>query len=330
MQKLSEFIESQVILPCDASDLNTMFESVARAAVKISAKVMRAGILDVLGSAGAENIQGEVQQKLDVLADEILIKSLGNSGLFAAAASEENEEIVIFEGSKSAPYVIAFDPLDGSSNIDVNVSIGTIFTIFRRVDQSKEVSVKDFFQAGDKQLAAGYVIYGTSTMMVMSTGNGLNAFTLNPDESTFYLTHADILIPKSGRIFSINEGNYSSFHQGLKRYIGWCKSDQTDLGSPYSARYIGSMVADIHRNFLKGGLFLYPPTTSSPNGKLRLLYECMPMAFLAENAGGKASTGLERILDLQVEGLHQRCPIYIGSANMVEKVINFLDNPDMQ
>ncbi|MEQ8521246.1 MAG: class 1 fructose-bisphosphatase, partial [Vicingaceae bacterium] len=300
MQKLSEFIESQVILPCDASDLNTMFESVARAAVKISAKVMRAGILDVLGSAGAENIQGEVQQKLDVLADEILIKSLGNSGLFAAAASEENEEIVIFEGSKSAPYVIAFDPLDGSSNIDVNVSIGTIFTIFRRVDQSKEVSVKDFFQAGDKQLAAGYVIYGTSTMMVMSTGNGLNAFTLNPDESTFYLTHADILIPKSGRIFSINEGNYSSFHQGLKRYIAWCKSDQTDLGSPYSARYIGSMVADIHRNFLKGGLFLYPPTTSSPNGKLRLLYECMPMAFLAENAGGKASTGLERILDLQV------------------------------
>ena len=328
MQNLKDFINGQSILPCDSGEMTAMMDAVAEAAVRIHGKVVRAGLINILGAAGVENVQGEEQQKLDVLANDIMIDCLAESKIFAAAASEENENIIAFKDSPNAPYIIAFDPLDGSSNIDVNVSIGTIFSIYQRPNMSKAVSAEDFFQVGDNQLAAGYVIYGTSTMMVMTTGNGLNGFTMNPDDKEFYLTHDDMCIPESGRIYSINEGNFASFPAGLKRYLSWCKSEDNDKKSPYAARYIGSMVADMHRNFLKGGVFLYPATSSSPKGKLRLLYECHPMAFLAEAGGGQASTGTKRLLDLEVKELHQRTPIIVGSTKMVDKVIKMLENPD--
>ena len=328
MLKLSDFIEGQSILPSDSSDMKAMMLAISDAAVKIRAKVIRAGLINILGAAGAENVQGEEQQKLDVLANDLMIEALSASNIFAAGASEENEDIIVFPKSANARYVIAFDPLDGSSNIDVNVSIGTIFSIYSRKDMDRPVSKKDFFQVGDNQLAAGYVIYGTSTMLIMTTGNGLNGFTLNPDDREFYLTHDDMRIPESGKYYSVNEGNFESFPIGLKRYLAWCKSDHNDRKAAYSARYIGSMVADIHRNFLKGGIFVYPATSSSPKGKLRLLYECHPMAFLAEAAGGQAHSGDKRILDLEVSELHQRTAIYIGSSNMVEKLVSYLDNPD--
>jgi fructose-1,6-bisphosphatase I len=218
---------------------------------------------------------------------------------------------------------VLFDPLDGSSNIDVNVSIGTIFSIFRRLDDSKPVGIEDFLQPGNKQVAAGYVIYGSSTMLVYTTGNGVNGFTLDPSIGTFCLSHPNIRMPENGKIYSINEGNFNQMQEGVKNYIRYCQEDDKASSRPYSGRYIGSLVADFHRNLLKGGIYIYPGTQKAPEGKLRLLYECNPLAMIAEQAGGKASTGTQRILDIQPDKLHQRVPFFVGSKNMVEQAESF-------
>jgi len=246
---------------------------------------------------------------------------LSSGGETCAVASEENEEMVPInsEISKNAKYVVAMDPLDGSSNIDVNVSIGTIFSIYRRTTLSGPSNLSDFMQKGTEQVAAGYVIYGSSTMMVYTTGKGVNGFTLDPSIGEFCLSHPDMKIPKQGFIYSVNEGNYAHFPEGVKKFIKFCQEEDEKSKRPYSSRYIGSLVADFHRNLLKGGIYIYPATAKSPKGKLRLLYECNPLAFIVEQAGGKASDGFNRILDIQPTSLHQRTPLFIGSPDMVSK-----------
>jgi fructose-1,6-bisphosphatase I len=242
-------------------------------------------------------------------------------------ASEEEDNFISFNGaiSKSGKYVVLIDPLDGSSNIDVNVSIGTIFSIYRRLSLSGGATLEDFLQKGTEQAAAGYIIYGSSTMMVYTTGNGVNGFTLDPSIGEFCLSHPDITIPNKGIIYSINEGNYVHFPEGVKRYIKYTQEEDLKTQRPYTSRYIGSLVADFHRNMLKGGVYLYPETAKSPKGKLRLLYECNPLAFIAEQAGGMASNGTKRILDIEPKELHQKTPLYIGSSAMVEKIEEFLE-----
>lgn len=321
MQSLNDFFTSKNDLPAGNADVVTVLHAILLASKNISKNVNRAGLIDILGAAGAENVQGEEQQKLDVIADVELMNRLKDSGIVAAAASEENEEIVILNDSDKGKYVVTFDPLDGSSNIDVNVSIGTIFSIYERNSEIGNLSEKDFLRKGDEQVMAGYVIYGSSTMLVLTYGKGVNAFTLDPDSNEYALSHPSIKTPESGKIYSINEGNAFSFDHALNDYINYCKGSDNDLGKAYSARYIGSMVADIHRNLIKGGIFIYPATKSAPDGKLRMLYECMPMAFLAEQAGGIATSGKDRILDIILEKLHQRSPVIIGSKKMVNKLM---------
>lgn len=304
-----------------------MLHHVGIAAKKINREVNKAGLVDILGRAGSENVQGEDQQKLDVYANETFIAELKASGECCGVASEENQDVVIFEEgmARDAKYIFCMDPLDGSSNIDVNVSIGTIFSVYRRKSAVGEVAnVEDFLQSGCEQVAAGYVIYGSSTMLVYTTGNGVNGFTLDTSIGEFCLSHPNIRTPKDGKIYSINEGNYEKFPVGVKKYIKYCQETDKKTNRPYTSRYIGSLVADFHRNLLKGGIFIYPETNSHPNGKLRLLYECNPIAFIAEQAGGIATDGEHRILEIQPETIHQRVPFYTGSANMVEKVQEFL------
>jgi fructose-1,6-bisphosphatase I len=269
-------------------------------------------------------VQGEEQQKLDVVADQQFIRAFEQGGEICGIASEENDEFVAFtsESARNGKYVVLFDPLDGSSNIDVNVSIGTIFSIYRRVSPVGSLAnMDDMLQPGTEQVAAGYVLYGSSTMLVYSTGHGVNGFTLDPSIGEFCLSHPDLRMPESGRIYAMNEGNLHRVEEGLVDYISFCRSYDNDKGAPYSGRYIGSLVADFHRSLIKGGIYIYPDTTDSPEGKLRLLYECNPLAYIAEQAGGLATTGRKRILDLQPERLHQRVPFYIGSKNMVEKAM---------
>jgi fructose-1,6-bisphosphatase I len=282
--------------------------------------------VDILGEHGTTNIQGEKVKKLDVYANEQFIFALSSGGETCAIASEENDELVPITTavSKGAKYIVCVDPLDGSSNIDVNVSIGTIFSIYRRTDFEKPITEKDFLQQGTEQVAAGYVIYGSSTMLVYTTRRGVNGFTLDPSIGEFCLSHPDMKCPEAGTIYSINEGNYAQFPDGVKRYIKYCQVEDTATSRPYSSRYIGSLVADFHRNLLKGGIFLYPSTAKSPKGKLRLLYECNPLAFIIEQAGGKASDGQRRILELMPKSLHQRTPLFIGSTQMVAKVEEFM------
>ncbi|HRS37881.1 MAG TPA: class 1 fructose-bisphosphatase, partial [Bacteroidia bacterium] len=255
----------------------------------------------------------------DVFANEQFISALSAGGETCAVASEENEGLINIDSevSKNAKYVVCVDPLDGSSNIDVNVSIGTIFSIYRRTSFGGIVEETDYLQRGTEQVAAGYIIYGSSTMLVYTTGKGVNGFTLDPSIGEFCLSHPDMKCPKSGKIYSINEGNYAHFPDGVKKYIKYCQEIDSATERPYSSRYIGSLVADFHRNLLKGGVFIYPSTHKSPKGKLRLLYECNPLAFIIEQAGGKASDGFRRILDVQPTSLHQRTPLFIGSADMV-------------
>jgi fructose-1,6-bisphosphatase I len=272
-------------------------------------------------------VQGEDVKKLDIIGNEMFIWALSKGGEVCVMASEENDDIVPLEGkySKYGKYVICIDPLDGSSNIDVNVSIGTIFSIYHRVTEpGTDPNIKDVLQAGNKLVAAGYVVYGTSTMLVYSTGKGVNGFTLDPSIGEFCLSHPDIKTPADGKIYSINEGNAAEFPEGNKNYLNWVKETDKSTSRPYSARYIGSMIADFHRNLLKGGVFIYPPTAKSPNGKLRLMFECIPMSFIAEQAGGKSTTSKERILDIEPSELHQRVPIIMGSPNMVDKVLEFM------
>lgn len=325
MVTLIDFIRSAKNLPLPEKDALGLLQALTGASAVISKNVNRAGLIDILGTAGAENVQGEEQQKLDVFADNELLKWFRKSELVAAAASEENEEIVVLNDNGKGRYVVAFDPLDGSSNIDVNVSIGTIFSVYVRSSEPGKVSVSDFLRKGSEQILAGYIIYGSSTMLVLTYGNGVNGFTLDPESGSFGLSHPDIKTPVIGKVYSLNEGNAQSFEPGLNEYINYCKSKDNDSGKPYSARYIGSMVADIHRNMIKGGIFIYPGTNSSPAGKLRLLYECFPMAFLAEQAGGLATSGKVRILEIGLQNLHQRSPVIIGSANMVKYLLSKLE-----
>ncbi len=324
---LGEFIiEKQEEFQYSSGELSRIINSIRLAAKVVNYKVNKAGLVDIVGAAGEQNIQGEDQQKLDVYANEVFIQTLINREIVCGIASEENDDFITVEGTDKChnnKYVVLMDPLDGSSNIDVNVSVGTIFSVYRRITPvGTPVTIEDFLQPGINQVAAGYVIYGTSTMIVYTTGHGVNGFTLNPAIGTFYLSHPNMKFKEDGKIYSINEGNYVHFPQGVKDYLKYCQEDAGDR--PYTSRYIGSLVSDIHRNIIKGGIYIYPSTLKAPNGKLRLLYECNPMAFIAEQAGGKASDGFSRTMEVKPTELHQRVPFFCGSINMVEKAEEFM------
>ena len=321
---LNEFVmERQSDFPYASGDLTRLLTDIGIAGKIINHKVNKAGLQDILGAAANINVQGETQMKMDVFSDETLLNAMRWGGQVAGAGSEENEKYFAFdqEHCKKAKYVILFDPLDGSSNIDVNVSIGTIFSIFRRKSSIGDLAnVNDFLQKGDEQVAAGYIIYGSSTMLVYTTGHGVNGFTLQPSIGEFFLSHPKMQIPEDGAIYSMNEGNLNSCEKGVQEYIAWCKESEKKTNRPYSARYIGSLVADFHRNLIKGGIYIYPGTTKNKSGKLRMQYECNPLAFICEQAGGKATDGHRRIMEIVPTDLHQRSPLFIGSKNMVEKV----------
>jgi len=321
VQTLGQFIiERQAEFPYAKGELSRLLRDIGIAAKIVNREVNKAGLIDIMGATGDANTYGENQQKLDVYANEQFIAALSSGGECCFIASEENDEIVTVKSavSRTAKYLVAIDPLDGSSNIDVNAPVGTIFSIYRVREGGTAENVLRQLPSGDHQVAAGYVIYGSSAMLVYTTGHGVNGFTLDPSIGEFCLSHRNLKIPANGVIYSINEGNYINFPQGVKDYIKYCQIEDASTNRPYTSRYIGSMVADIHRNLIKGGIFIYPTSTAYPNGKLRLLYECNPMAFLIEQAGGKASNGHTRILDICVSNLHQRSAIFIGSANMVE------------
>ncbi len=329
---LGEFIiENQKDFQYSSGELSRIFNSIRLAAKVVSYKVNKAGLVDIIGSAGDKNIQGEDQQKLDVYANETFIQTLINREIVCGIASEENDDFITVQGSDNSnnnKYVVLMDPLDGSSNIDVNVSVGTIFSVYRRISPlGTPVTLEDFLQPGINQVAAGYVIYGTSTMIVYTTGHGVNGFTLNPAIGTFYLSHPKMKFPVDGAIYSVNEGNYVHFPQGVKDYIKYCQLEEEDR--PYTSRYIGSLASDMHRNMIKGGIYLYPTSSGAAKGKLRLLYECNPMAFIAEQAGGKASDGVSRIMEILPTALHERTPFFCGSANMVEKVEEFINKAEL-
>lgn len=326
MKTLGEFIvDKQNDFPHATGELTTLISSIKLGAKIIHRDINKAGLIDILGASGAENIQGEQQMKLDLFANEKLKAALKARGIVAGIASEEEDEFVIFEGAEQGKYVVLMDPLDGSSNIDVNVSVGTIFSIYHRISQpGTPVTEADFMQPGNRQVAAGYVVYGSSTMLVYTTGCGVHAFTYDPSLGVFCLSNERITFPPTGNIYSINEGNYIRFPPGVKKYIKFCQEEDSATQRPYTSRYIGSLVADFHRNLLKGGIYLYPGTASHPGGKLRLLYECNPMAFLAEQAGGKASDGAHRIMDIQPQSLHQRSPFFVGNQTMVDEVEQFI------
>jgi fructose-1,6-bisphosphatase I len=328
-QSLGEFIiENQSEFKYSSGELSRLINSIRLAAKVVNHKVNKAGLVDILGAAGDTNIQGEDQQKLDVFANEVFINTLTNREIVCGIASEEEDHFITIKGRNQKndnKYVVLIDPLDGSSNIDVNVSVGTIFSVFRRITPSgTPVTIDDFLQPGINQVAAGYIVYGTSTMIVYTTGHGVNGFTLNPAIGTYYLSHPNMKFPENGHIYSVNEGNYVHFPQGVKDYIKYCQKEEDDR--PYTSRYIGSLVSDFHRNMIKGGIYIYPNTSKNPEGKLRLLYECNPMAMIAEQAGGKASNGFERILEIQPTTLHQRVPFFSGSIKMVEKAEEFMAN----
>jgi fructose-1,6-bisphosphatase I len=320
---LGQFIiEKQNDFPYSKGELSRLLRDIGIAAKIVNREVNKAGLMDIFGDVGTINIQGESQKKLDVFANDQFIAALKSGGECCIVASEENDEIIEIDGevSKNAKYIVAMDPLDGSSNIDVNVALGTIFSIYRRVSNTGSATLKDVLQKGTEQVAAGYIIYGSSTMLVYTTGKGVNGFTLDPSIGEFCLSHPEMKIPENGIIYSINEGNYIHFPEGVKKYLKYCQVEDKQTSRPYTSRYIGSMVADIHRNMIKGGIFIYPTTSGAPNGKLRLVYECNPMAFIIEQAGGRATDGFNRILDKKVSTLHERSAIFIGSKNMVLKV----------
>lgn len=325
---LNDFVTlRQKDFPYAKGELSSLLYHIGTAAKIVNKKINKAGLVDIIGRSGSVNIQGETQQKLDVFADKTFISALMASGECCGVATEENQNEIIFTDklSRKGKYIVCMDPLDGSSNIDYNVSVGSIFSIYRRLSsRGDKVTNSDFIQEGTKQAAAGYVIYGSSTMLVYTTGNGVNGFTLDPSIGEFCLSHQSIKTPEDGRIYSINEGNYIHFPDGIKKYIKFCQEKDEPTGRPYTSRYIGSLVSDFHRNLLMGGVFLYPRNANAPNGKLRLVYECNPVAFIAEQAGGEASDGKNRIVAITPESLHQRSPFYAGSKNMVRKIERLL------
>jgi fructose-1,6-bisphosphatase I len=327
-QTLGEFIiDNEKKFKYSTGELSRLISSIRLAAKVVNHEVNKAGLIDILGASGEENIQGETQQKLDVYANDIFINTLINREIVCGIVSEEEDEFICVnsvDGKYQNKYIVLMDPLDGSSNIDVNVSVGTVFSIFRRISPVGEpVTAQDFLQPGKNQIASGYIVYGTSTMLVYTTGHGVNGFTLNPAIGTFYLSHPDIKIPQTGHMYSVNEGYYLTFPTGIKKYIKYCQEEVDDR--PYTSRYIGSMVSDFHRNMLKGGIYLYPSSTRYPDGKLRLLYEANPIAFLTEQAGGIACDGKTRILDIKPTEIHQRVSFICGSSEMVKKAMEFMD-----
>jgi len=321
---LDEFTIQQLRnFPNATGELSSLLRDIGLAAKRVNVEVNKAGLVDILGDAGAVNVQGEDVKKLDVFANNQFAGVLRHGISCAGIASEEFDEHIPFNDaiSKNSKYVCLFDPLDGSSNIDVNISIGTIFSVYRRVSEKGEaVTKEDFLQPGIRQVAAGYIIYGSSTMLVYATRRGVNGFTLDPSIGEFCLSHPDIKCPEYGQIYSVNHGNFFRYEQSVQKYIDLCQKKNEDNGGPYSQRYTGSMVADLHRNLLKGGIFMYPQTTDKPKGKLRLLYECNPFAFIIEVAGGKAIDGRRRILDIHPAELHERSPFFAGSKGMMEEL----------
>lgn len=322
---LEEFIiQAQNRFPGATGELSQLLRDISLAAKIISREVNKAGITNILGYDGSTNIHGESVKKLDLFADNQLISALERSGITCMVISEENDGIVQLSSS-GGKYIVYMDPLDGSSNIDVNVSIGSIFSIYMReprFDQS--LREEDALQPGTKQVAAGYVLYGSSTTLAYTTGLNVSLFTLDPSLGEFMLSDRKVQIPDHGKIYSINEGSYNSWDLGLKKYIKYCQEDDPESGRPYSARYIGSMVADLHRTLIKGGIFIYPHSKRYPNGKLRLMYECNPLSFIIEQAGGMATDGHQRILEIEPTAIHQQTPIYIGSKENVSHVMDFL------
>jgi fructose-1,6-bisphosphatase I len=320
-------LEGQRKVKGATGELTSLLQQITLCTKIIASRVNMAGLADVLGLTGETNVQGEEVQKLDELANTTLIRNLSRGGRVCALGSEEESEpILVPEGYPSGKYVVLFDPLDGSSNIDVNVSIGTIFSIHERITEvGKRGTVADLLQVGRKQVAAGYVIYGSSTMLVYTTGKGVHGFTLDPSVGEFFLSHVNITIPERGKIYSVNEGNSMIWEEPVKRWAEWMKTPSDDKARPYSARYVGSLVADFHRTLLKGGVFAYPADKKNEHGKLRLMYEAAPLAMIAEQAGGSASTGSESILDLVPHDLHQRVPLYIGSKGDVADALAFIN-----
>ncbi len=325
---LDEFtIQELRNFPQATGELSSLLRDLGLAAKRVNVEVNKAGLVDILGDAGAVNIQGEEVKKLDVFANNQFMGVLQHGISCAGIASEELDDYVAFddEVSRKSKYVCLFDPLDGSANIDVNVSIGTIFSIYRRVTPLGSIATQeDFLQPGTQQVAAGYIVYGSSTMMVYATRRGVNGFTLDPSIGEFTLSHPDIKCPDKGKIYSVNHGNFFQYGEGVKKYITACQKKDKSNGGPYTQRYIGSMVSDVHRNLIKGGIFMYPGTTDKPKGKLRLLYECNPFAFILEVAGGKATNGKERTLELKPTELHQRTPFFVGSKLMMEELESYL------
>lgn len=314
---LDRFIKSnQDQFAYASGELSQLLRDIALASKVVNREVNKAGLIDIMGALGSTNTAGDQQQKLDVLANIRFSRALMKGGEACALISEESEDFL--DLTNDGKYVIAIDPLDGSSNIDVNVSIGTIFSIYRRKSKpGTPIQTEDILQKGSDQVAAGYILYGSSTMLVYTTGHGVNGFTYEPTLGEYFLSHPDMKIPETGKIFSVNEGSYNSFSKPVKDYLEFCKDNN------YTGRYIGSLVADFHRNLLKGGIYIYPATAKDAQGKLRLMYECNALAFVAEQAGGKASDGKVRIMDISPATLHQRTPFYVGSKTMVEKAESF-------
>ena len=325
---LDEFTLQQLRnIPNATGELSNLLRDIGLAAKRINVEVNKAGLVDILGDAGTVNVQGEDVKKLDIYANDQFMGVLRHGISCAGIGSEELDDYVVFndEISNNSKYVVMFDPLDGSGNIDVNVSIGTIFGVYRRVSERGHPCIaEDFLQAGRKQVAAGYIVYGSSTMMVYATRRGVNGFTLDPSIGEFTLSHPNIQCPEVGKIYSVNHGNFFQYEDKVKAYIDTCQKKTKDNGGPYTQRYIGSMVSDLHRNLIKGGIFMYPATFSKPGGKLRLMYECNPFAFIMEVAGGKATDGKQRILDIVPTELHQRSPLFAGSKTMMEELESYL------
>lgn len=327
VQTLDEFtIQQYRNIPNATGELSSLLRDIGLAAKRVNVEVNKAGLVDILGDAGETNIQGEDVKKLDVFANRQFMGVLKHGISCAGCASEEMDDVVIFndEISNNSKYVVMFDPVDGSNNIDVNISIGTIFGVYKRKSEiGKPCTKEDFLQPGINQVAAGYVIYGSSTMLVYATRRGVNGFTLDPSIGEFCLSHPDMKCPPTGKIYSVNHGNFFQYDDFVKQYITECQKKTKENGGPYSQRYFGSMVADLHRNLIKGGIFMYPTTADNRNGKLRLQYECNPFAFIIEVSGGKATNGKDRILDLQPAELHQRTPLFIGSTEMIDELESF-------
>ena len=325
---LDEFtIQQMRQFPSATGELSSLLRDIGLAAKRVNVEVNKAGLVDILGDAGTINVQGEDVKKLDIYANNQFMGVLQHGISCAGIGSEELDDFVVFDDeiSNNSKYVVQFDPLDGSGNIDVNISIGTIFSVYRRISEvGKPCVQEDFLQPGSRQVAAGYIIYGSSTMYVYATRRGVNGFTLDPAIGEFCLSHPDIKCPTSGKVYSVNHGNFFQYTVNTREYINVCQKKDKTNGGPYTQRYIGSMVADVHRNLMKGGIFMYPGTLDKPKGKLRLLYECNPFAFIVEMAGGRATDGKRRILEIEPTELHQRTPFFVGSKDMMDELDTYL------